>query len=165
MRNEITLKVGEMVAMQGNFKIKSLGIGSCAIIVMHDKKNRIGAICHSMLPRPFDEEPSKGKGREDKGLIIHDAKYIEPTIPKMFKLIKELGAEKKNIKVKIVGGAAMFKTFINNNVSVGSKNIDLSKKIIEEIGLHVDSEDTGGNHGRSIIFNNTNGILNVNTRI
>lgn len=166
MTKEITLKVGEMIAVQGNYHIKSLGIGSCAVIVFYDKKNKIAAMAHSMLPTAHGlGEESKGVDRVVEGTRVYDAKYIDSTIPKMLDLILKLGADKDKLKIKLVGGAAMFRSFVNNNQSVGSNNIEVAKKAIKELGLKINAENTGGNHGRSVDLNTSNGVLNVNSRI
>ncbi|PLX27056.1 hypothetical protein C0583_04910 [Candidatus Parcubacteria bacterium] len=165
MTKDITLKVGEMVAVKGKYLIKSIGIGSCVVVVIFDKEENIAAMCHSMLPSPLEGDKSKGQGRFVDNVQIYDAKYVESTIPKMLDLVLKLGGRKDKLKAKIVGGATMFKSFSPDNSSVGTNNVTLTKKMLNDLKLTIKSENTGGNHGRSVSFNTTNAVMSVNSRI
>lgn len=163
MINEISIKVGELVVLQGNFRVKSIGIGSCVVVVIFDKKRKMGGITHSMLPEG-NKEPKKVV--EKVGTINkYYGKYVDESIDMMVEELLAMGVNKKDLRAKLVGGSAMFKSYIQNNTSVGERNIKMAKDKLEKYGITLVSEDTGGSIGRTIDFNLANSVLNVNSRI
>jgi len=57
------------------------------------------------------------------------------------------------MKAYLVGGAKMFDGFNEKNINdIGNKNIKSAKNILDELYIPVIYMDTGGNQGRTVIF-------------
>ena len=121
-------------------------LGSCLSITMFVSRIEVGAICHGLLPNC----------RGDRGCIgeCEDGfKYVDCSIKRMLRIFDRLKVQKKEIEVKIFGGADMFG--VGNSrmtLTVGKQNIGIAKKLLSQNGLKVAASDTGGTNGRKIIF-------------
>jgi chemotaxis protein CheD len=58
----------------------------------------------------------------------------------------------------------MFKFASDRKITtVGEKNIESTKRILQELGIPVVFEDTGGEHGKTVLFDNHSGEIAVKT--
>lgn len=58
----------------------------------------------------------------------------------------------------------MFNFNSNNDIlKIGERNVIATKAKLKELNIKIVSEDTGGNFGRTIILNSTDGLLQVRT--
>lgn len=126
----------------------TLGLGSCIGIALYDKYSKIGGLVHIMLP----ENPGGKK----------TVKYADTGIPFLIKKLEELGAKKRRLSAKIVGGAGMFKSESGDSVmKIGARNIEAVKNILKEIGIKIIGEDVGKDYGRSMYFYVDDGRVEV----
>lgn len=124
-------------------------LGSCISVTLFDAINRIGGINHYMLPL------WNGEG-------LPTPKYGNIAISKLLDKLMSLGADRRNIKAKVIGGASMYgksKGFID----IGGRNIAVAEDCLKEEGIPVVSSDTGGIRGRKILFFTETGIVRVKT--
>lgn len=122
-------------------------LGSCISVAMFDAINRIGGINHYMLPL------WNGEG-------LPTPKYGNIAIRKLLEKMISLGADKRYIRAKIIGGASMYgksKGFID----IGGRNIVVAEDSLTEEGIPVISSDTGGVRGRKVLFFTETGIVRV----
>ncbi len=78
--------------------------------------------------------------------------------------MKNAGAKEKFLRAKIAGGASMFNFSDKSmNMDIGDRNAKTVKEILQKLSIPIDSEDTGGNKGRTVIFDTVTGILYVKT--
>jgi chemotaxis protein CheD len=72
----------------------------------------------------------------------------------MLKIFKKAKIPRRNIVVKLFGGSELMNVGHNtdSNTSIGSRNIEAAKKIIEKEELRVVAHDLGGESSRKIIF-------------
>ena len=54
---------------------------------------------------------------------------------------------------------------LQENDSMGEKNVNMAKEILEKNGIKVIAEEIGGNHGRSLKFHLDTGIVTVEKKI
>ena len=74
------------------------------------------------------------------------------------------GSSKSDMKAFLVGGANMFKYSSEKIITtIGKKNTEAAKNILGSLQIPVVVENTGGNYGRTIIFNNLTGELSIRT--
>jgi chemotaxis protein CheD len=124
-------------------------LGSCVGICLYDRETKIGGMCHIMLPT------IKGKSSATK-------KYADTAIPQMLKEIEELGANRKAVIAKIVGGAKMFNVSENSIMGeIGNNNIVKVREVLKTLGITIVSDDTGGNYGRTIDFYLDSGVVKI----
>lgn len=118
-------------------------LGSCVSICLFDKKKCIGGINHFMLPY------WNGEGLESP-------RYGNVAIFQLFQKMLDLGVKKEDIVCKIFGGAELLSEQ-PSVFNVGQRNVDLARKVIQEMGIPVVSSSTGGKQGRKIHFNTGTG--------
>lgn len=122
----------------GDFAMTSIGLGSCIAIVLHDKKKLIGGVAHVMLPNSNEKKDRPGK-------------FADTAVPKILEELTAGGSNKRDIFAKIAGGSSMFKQF-KGNLDIGGRNIEAIKEVLKRYNIPLEGEDTGGNIGRSIMY-------------
>jgi chemotaxis protein CheD len=146
----LVIKMAEMAVVE-NSKLLKTTLGSCVGIVLHDEKKKISGLAHILLPEPIRKDRSVGK-------------YAETAIPALFRRVVNRGGSKENIRAYIAGGANMFKWSNDKKIaSVGEKNVAAVKRILGEMNIAVVFDETGGNNGRTMLFDNTSGEVQVKT--
>lgn len=119
--------------------LATLGLGSCIGISLYDQFKRVGGLVHIMLP----ENPGGKK-------IV---KYADTAIPFLINQLEKIGAQKRRLSAKIVGGAAMFKSESGNAVmQIGERNIEAVKKYLRKERIDIEASDVGKDYGRSMYF-------------
>lgn len=127
-------------------------LGSCIGVVIYDPKVRVGGMLHYMLP-----ESSLDKEKAQRNPFM----FADTGIPALFKSTYSLGADKKRMRVVVVGGAQILdqKGFFN----IGKRNHMALRKLFFKNGVIVDYEDVGGNVNRTIRINIGNGEIHMKT--
>lgn len=121
--------------------LTTLGLGSCVGVALYDKAQRIGGLAHVMLP----DSRLSGKKKYNLG------KFADTAIDALIKDMIKLGANPKNIKSKIAGGAQMFKVKSGNSImQIGRRNIQAVKEKLNLLNIQIVAEDVGGNYGRTV---------------
>jgi chemotaxis protein CheD len=76
--------------------------------------------------------------------------------------MEDLGAKKRRLSAKIVGGAGMFKSESGDSVmKIGERNIEAVKETLNEIGINITGSDVGKDYGRSMYFYLDDGRVEV----
>ena len=127
--------------------IKDTGIlktilGSCVGIVIYEPRLKIAGLSHILLPKPTDN-------RADQPL-----KYGTLAIPFLITGLLARGAKKSNLLARIAGGADMLssKTDSTSFNKIGTENVKITRKILNEHNIKIISDDTGGETGMTISF-------------
>lgn len=133
--------------------LTTLGLGSCVGICLYDKIGRIAGLAHIMLPSSKEIKNNSNK-----------AKFADSGIDELISLMGKEGANKDNLTAKIAGGSQMF-NFNSENamLRIGERNVNATKEKLKELNIRIIAEDTGGNFGRTIIFDSEDGSLNIRT--
>ncbi len=120
-------------------------LGSCVSVCLWDCVLEIGGINHFLLPL------WNGKG-------LASPKYGNIAIEKLIEKMLDLGANKKNLKAKIFGGADVLHTNLNQ-FNIGARNIELAREILKDKKITIVSSSVGGNLGRKILFHTKTGVI------
>lgn len=153
--NVKTIKVGmaDLNVTKSPNLLTTLGLGSCVGITLYDKVNKIAGLAHIMLP-----SSKEIKNNENR------AKFADTGIEELIDFMIKSGADRNNLVAKIAGGSQMFNFNSNNDIlKIGERNVIATKAKLKELNIKIVSEDTGGNFGRTIILNSTDGLLQVRT--
>lgn len=121
-------------------------LGSCVSVCLWDRKLMIGGMNHFLLPETVNDEKSLHGGIASTRLLVES--------------ILCQGSNLKNLEAQVFGGANRFFTeesFLN----VGKQNVQAAKIILEEKGIPLIHQDTGGEPGRKIYFNTQTGRVTV----
>ena len=117
------------------------GLGSCIAVAIFSRFNSIGGLTHAMLP--------EYRFGIDKSNLN---KYVDTCIVNMIDDIISRGVLRYTLKAKIVGGAQMFSYLPRETFDIGKRNTEIARKVLQQEGIPVVSEDTGGNQGRNVVF-------------
>lgn len=151
--NDIKVGIADYKVGKIPDKLITIGLGSCVGIALQDKKNGIAGLAHIMLPNS-----------ENFSNINNPIKFSDLAIPILIKEMLNKGAQKKELKAKIAGGASMFNfTDSKANMDIGARNSASVKSVLKEEGIPIISEDIGGTKGRTITFDSVTGDLQVKT--
>jgi chemotaxis protein CheD len=161
MSKTINVFAGEMAVGQNDVIIKTGGVGSCLIICLYDKINKIGGLAHAMLPSC----ESYGKIYKQTKFEPTSAKFVDKAIERLIQEMENVGSEKANMRAKLVGGAEMIKIFSANGRGLGPKNIEVARKVLSELKIQIESESVGGTVGRLVELNVNNGVLDVSSKM
>jgi chemotaxis protein CheD len=132
--------IGEARVGQAGTILYTLGLGSCVAIVLHDGVARIGGLAHALLP-----DPQSGRNAGPPG------RYASTAVDMLIELMETEGANRRRLRAKLAGGAAMFeKLLTEGGRQLGLRNVGAARSALARAGVPVDSEDTGGTHGRSV---------------
>lgn len=134
--------------------LTTLGLGSCIGAVIYDPDSKISGMVHVMLPDSTSIKENSNKAKfADTGIVC---------------LVDELtakGANRKRLVAKIAGGAQMFSFGSSSSDfnKIGERNANAVKDKLSELDIPLIAEETGGNAGRTIIFDSNTGSLTIKT--
>jgi chemotaxis protein CheD len=158
----VNVGVAEYFVTHNPHTLASFGLGSCVGVALYDDKHKIGGLAHVMLP---DSHSMSKKG--------NPGKFADTAISSMIEEMERLGAKRSDIKARIAGGACMFTIpgAINpRNVpgpclgmQIGERNIEAAKAALKELKIQLVAEDTGGNYGRTMRFDVSNGKVTISS--
>ncbi|MEF2244540.1 MULTISPECIES: chemotaxis protein CheD [unclassified Paenibacillus] len=139
------------IALNGDV-LKTTGLGSCVGLTLFDPLRKIAGMAHVMLP-------SSNIARD---LQFNVAKYADTAIPDLLQKMIESGAKRDRLQAKMAGGAQMF-TFAGqtDSLRIGPRNVESCMHLLQELGIPVLGQDTGGSYGRTIEFDSSSGILSI----
>ncbi len=117
----------------------TFSLGSCIGVSLYDPAAKIGGLLHFMLP---DSKIDPQKAQKNPWM------FADSGIPLFFKEAYRLGAEKKRLEVKVVGGAQILddSQFFN----IGKKNYMALRKIFWANQVLISAEEVGGNVHRTL---------------
>jgi chemotaxis protein CheD len=148
---ERELKMAEIiVTADPDDVVTAVGVGSCLLISLYDRRLRIGGLAHAVLPSPLAED-----GRRD-------TRYVEPAIKMTMERMGALGARIASMEAKLVGGANMFPGLDDE---VGAGNVSEARAALDRLGVPVVAEAVGGSIGRSVEFSVASGYVIVRTKL
>lgn len=142
--------MGELkVGRDRDAELLCVGLGSCIAVCMYDAARAVGALAHVVLPVAPDGN-------------ANPAKYADTAIPLMLRTLREFGSRPGDLRVALVGGAAIFSS-VNSHMDIGQRNGDAVKAALQQAGLRVQKEDIGGRESRSTSLSMIDGAVRVRT--
>lgn len=132
------LSPGEIVLAESPVEVTTV-LGSCIAITLFAKQRRVGAICHAVLP--------SGKDRQL-------GKYVDQTLPLMLEFFHQKKIARRGLVAKLFGGSDMFPppASMASSRTIGSQNVSMAYRCLQEHGLAVAVADVGGILGRKMVF-------------
>ena len=119
-------------------------LGSCVAICVWDRCLHIGGVNHYLLPAANDECNSSPR-------------FGDVSTRELLKELLKLGCSRQYMQAKIFGGSALFRQEGSYASSLGAQNVAAANLMLKNAGIPILSQDTGGPHGRKIIFNTDDG--------
>ncbi|MBI4378185.1 MAG: chemotaxis protein CheD [Nitrospinae bacterium] len=150
----IQVEMGEGVVMESPHIIKSVGLGSCVAVMLYDSKIKIGGLAHVMLP-------NSNHINYNNSHISFPYQSADTAIETLLKEMKRMAPLTKNIVARMAGGARMFSHYEGLIAGIGVQNIMSIRELLRRERIPLISEDTGGDHGRSVEFHLDSGSVIV----
>lgn len=114
-------------------------LGSCIGVTVYDPWVRVGGLLHFMLPESkLDLQRAQTK----------PWMFADTGIPHLFQEAYKLGAEKKRMQVKVVGGSQIMDD--SGYFNIGKRNYMALRKIFWSNNVLLQAEDVGGNGNRTL---------------
>ncbi|MCM1126701.1 MAG: chemotaxis protein CheD [Lachnospiraceae bacterium] len=138
------IKVGmaDWKTCSGEDAVTTLGLGSCVGIAVRDPVTGVGGLAHIMLP-----DSTEIRNNENR------PKFADTGIEDLVKAIVLKGGNRARLVAKIAGGAQMFSFGSKSTmIRVGERNVQASKKKLNELRIPLLAEDTGKTYGRTVVF-------------
>lgn len=117
-------------------------LGSCVAVCLIDEVSGVSGMNHFMLP---------GKYVENKPAHITDSKYGIFAIDMLIDAMKDLGAQRNNLKAKVFGAGKMVDHF---SLDIAKSNAEFIKKYLAAEKIPIIAEDLGGKCARKLYFYN-----------
>ncbi len=132
----IILGLGELRV--GKCPMGTIGLGSCIALILHDQRRSLAGLAHIMLP-------------ESRGDTDRPGKFADTAMDALLEEMGRAGSTKSSLTATVVGGASMFE-FSANSLNIGERNAVAVKGLLQEQGIRIEHEETGGKVGRSVYY-------------
>ncbi len=130
------------IASKPDEELVTYSLGSCIGVALWDPMVKVGAMLHYMLP-DSSIDPEKA--------VQRPFMFADTAVPRMFKEIYKLGAQKERMKVYVVGGAQIMDD--SGLFNIGKRNQMIIHKMFWKNNVTVTKEDVGGAVNRTITLN------------
>ncbi|OAB41358.1 chemotaxis protein CheD [Paenibacillus glacialis] len=149
-QNVVKVAMADLNVIKQYGLIRTSGLGSCIGLTMYDPILHLAGMAHVMLP-------SSEIAREGE---LNIAKYADTALPALLERLQKMGSSKSNLVAKMAGGSQMFAFGgQNDTMRIGPRNTESCRAKLQELGIPLIGEDTGGNYGRTIELDCSTGIL------
>lgn len=146
-----SLRAGELRVLPAPAKLVIHGLGSCVAVFVYDAGTRVGGMAHILLPGP----PAKD--------TVHLGRYANTAVAAIVDESIRLGARREALRAKVTGGSRMFSVDPGAPPTVGDKNIEAALQALQEARIAVVAHDVGGEHGRTVLADLSDGSLTITT--
>lgn len=135
-----------------NATLVTYALGSCVGVGMFDPCCSVGGLLHLLLPESSLDADKAAKNPN---------MFADTGVARMVSRCVEMGAEKKRMRVWIVGGAAVMDE--RGVFNIGKRNQLAARKALWKAGLMTLSEDLGGQTSRTVRLELATGTFWVRT--
>ena len=162
MSDVVTVGLAELKVAENTHVLASFGLGSCVAVALFDPIRKLGGLAHVMLP--------ESRGRESD---LTPGKFADKAVERLAEELVEKGARRRSLQCKIVGGSEMFQIISAGlraqkapaaaSGNIGARIVEAVKRALEQLGIPLAGEDTGGNYGRTVRFEVSTGRVEVSS--
>ncbi|KJS15894.1 MAG: chemotaxis protein CheD [Peptococcaceae bacterium BRH_c4b] len=150
---EIQVGIADLKLTREPGRLITLGLGSCVGVSLYDPIIKVGGLLHVMLP---DSTQFNN--------VHKPSKFADTGIPLMIKELQKFGARVNRLQAKLVGGAQMFSGLDEKmTLNIGLRNTQKSREMLSQFNIRILAEDVGGNRGRTMIVDTSNGDVTIRT--
>ena len=121
-------------------------LGSCVGIAVWERKSKLGALAHIVLPQSNGTTSSPGK-------------FADSAISMIKQELIARGANPRRLMAKIAGGSAMFGP--DTSQDIGKRNCEAVLLYLRDAEISVIARHIGGRQGRQVRFFTYDGSLSV----
>jgi chemotaxis protein CheD len=158
-KSDVIIGIAQLYVAKAPGKIITIGLGSCVGVTLYDPITQIGGMVHIML----SDSTTFTIGNKT-GNVLMKGKYADTGIKELLDQMIAAGACRTNLVAKMAGGAKMFEVKEGNDaLSIGDKNVEAVRAVLDQNNIRLVAEDTGADYGRTIELNLDDGSLLVKT--
>jgi len=137
---EIFLQPGELWFGNEETRIRTI-LGSCVAVTLWHPAQRIGGMCHFMLPRRPRHGTTSTTGR--------DGRYGDEALEMLADELRSAGTHPEEYQAKLFGGGRMF-TAAGSSLPVPDQNVAAARALASRHGFKVVAEHLGGHGHRHV---------------
>ena len=141
----VFLVPGDLTVQTRPVNVKTI-LGSCVGVCLWDAARRIGGVNHFLLPAPTAHATA-------------DNRFGTIATPRLIQRLCDRSARLADLRAAVIGGGRP--VFALKAATVGDENIAVALSVLREYGIRVVRQETGGAHGRKLLFNTASGALIV----
>lgn len=151
---KLTVDIADMqVSAVPDAVLVTYALGSCIAVMVHDPVRRAVGMIHYMLPQA-STAPEKAK--------VRPYMFADTGVPLLFHAMYGLGCDKRNLVVRVAGGAAVLSQA--DMFEIGKRNHQMLRKLLWKAGVPIKSEDVGGTTYRTAHLFNETGRIHIKTQ-
>ncbi|MBD3275077.1 MAG: chemotaxis protein CheD [Candidatus Marinimicrobia bacterium] len=115
-------------------------LGSCIGVALYDPVVKVGGLVHVMLPESNLENGTGG--------VKNPYKYIDTGVPRLYKKMYEMGAQKKRIENAVIGGSQIMDD--SGFFNIGKRNYAALRKLFWKNNVLINRQHVGGRINRTV---------------
>jgi chemotaxis protein CheD len=143
----LSLPMGEIAVAQSSGILRTL-LGSCLGLALYDRRHKIAALGHIVLPNSLGKTHPPGK-------------FADTAVPAMIAHMQEFVAvQRLNLHAKIAGGANMFIS-ADSRTTIGVQNVEAVERILDELRIPIIGRHCGGEQGRRMTLDAATGSVTI----
>lgn len=147
----IVVGVGDMnVSKDISDELVTHSLGSCIGVAIHDPMAKVGGLLHVMLPYA-QLSPERAQ--------TTPCMFADTGLPRLFHSVYELGAQKRRLRVVLVGGARIITG--KDRYNIGKRNYAAVRRILWRNSVFVAVEEVGGTVTRTMNLSVATGEVTV----
>lgn len=143
-RQRVYLLPGQFHASAEPCQISTI-LGSCVSVCLFDPTRLAGGMNHFLLPSSRKGEPES-------------LRYADTATIALLEKLLALGCKLETLTAKIFGGSALFRGKDRYSESLGAKNVAAAMQLMQNAGISIAAQETGGDHGRKVVFDTDDGV-------
>ena len=145
-RIALFLQPGEVRVANANFQLRTI-LGSCVSITLWHPGKRVGGMSHFLLP-------TRGASTHEHARLGY---YGDEALLLMLEKLGKAGVLPAQCQGKLFGGGNMFPDQMHENITVGRRNGEAARALLEQHGIPLVSESLFGIGHRQVIFDVSTG--------
>lgn len=128
--------IGELVSSADpDHTLVCYGLGSCVALSAWDKRVRVAALAHFMLPSGTGGGPP--------------VKFVDEGFDRLLDAFRAIGGSPARAEFKAAGGASML-AVMASSLDIGRRNVQAVETRLAGAGLRLAASDLGGSAGRTV---------------
>jgi chemotaxis protein CheD len=152
MNRPRSLRAGELRVARAPGRLAIHGLGSCVAVFVYDPSRRVGGLAHILLPCPPEGESER------------PARYATTAVSVIVEESLRRGALRSALLAKVTGGSRMFSFEADmGRAPIGERNVEAALQALAAAGIRVVGTDVGGEHGRTVVADLSDGSLTIRT--
>ena len=119
-------------------------LGSCVAVCIWDVVHGFGGATHYLLPY--------------RASVDHSSlRFGNFAVEELIGQLLNMGGSRRNLQSKLFGGACIFAGIKRIDEQLGTKNVEVALRMLQQNEIPVITHDVGGPRGRKLIFNTDSG--------